>query len=56
MKKLVIKTKDVFKKIRKPAAKPSVVEKNKKRYNRKKTKKLFKKLLSASGIENEEDI
>ncbi|MBI5683323.1 MAG: hypothetical protein HZC45_09240 [Deltaproteobacteria bacterium] len=55
-KKIVIKTKDIFKKIRKPVAKPTAVEKDKTRYNRKGSKNLLKKLLTTGGTNNEGDI
>ena len=52
-KKIIIKTKDVLKKIRKPVPKPSAIHKMGTRYNRKKSKIIIKKI--AKGIEGEEN-
>lgn len=50
-KKLVIKTKDVLKKVRKPVPKPSAVHKKDTAYNRKKSKLTVKKILKGAGNE-----
>lgn len=52
-KKIVIKIKDVLKKIRKPVPKPSAVHKKETAYNRKKSKIVVKKILK--GIKDEKN-
>lgn len=50
-KKIIIKTKDVLKKIRKPVPKPSAVHKKDTAYDRKKFKLAVKKILKGAGNE-----
>lgn len=55
-KKMIIRAKDVLKKIRKPVPKPSAIHKMGTRYNRKKSKIIIKKISRGiGGIEDEEN-